>query len=277
MKIPLLFLAGFSRGSSGDCFRARIARGSQCSHSNDAPKRTEDQLEQLLGPIALYPDALIAIILPASTNSPDIVLAARYLSTGSNSTVDSQSWDDSVKALSHYPEVVKWMDENLEWTKQLGEAFLSQPADVMKTVQRLRERARTVGALTDTPQQRVVVSGGEIAIEPAQDDIIYVPRYDPEVVYWGRNYNYSGPFITFGLGLPVGAWLAYDCDWRTRAIWVGRHREGNHWHPSPRTRHDLLVRSKRMPGTLRHRLTIPLRIHVGLPARRSFTLGRGSQ
>src|SRR5436190_17519524 len=88
---------------------------------------TAEQLDQLLGPIALYPDALIALILPAATQSSDVVLAARYLSNGEGAAqIDDQPWDDSVKALAHYPEVVKWMDQNLAWTKQLGDAFVAQ-------------------------------------------------------------------------------------------------------------------------------------------------------
>src|SRR3954468_20689248 len=121
-----------------------------------SPMRSPEELDQLFGPIALYPDALIALILPASTVSSDVVMAARYLrGNGDPARVETESWDDSVKSLSHYPEVVKWMDENLAWTKQAGEAFVAQPADVMNAIQRLRTAARAAGTLVDTPQQRV--------------------------------------------------------------------------------------------------------------------------
>jgi len=107
-----------------------------------ALQRTPEILDSLLGPIALYPDALVALMLPAATSPTDVVLAARYLSAkGDPAAVNSQPWSDSVKALVHYPDVLKWMDENLPWTQSLGQAFLDQPADVMNAVQRLRARA----------------------------------------------------------------------------------------------------------------------------------------
>jgi hypothetical protein len=201
------------------------------------PQLADPQLDQLLGPIALYPDALVALILPAATAPTEIVLAARYLNAnGDPAQIDAQPWSDSVKALARYAEVVKWMDENIAWTKQIGDAFLTQPADLMNSVQRLRARARATGALVSTPQQQVVVDGDTIEIVPGQPDIIYVPRYDPEIVYVvqqpGYYYPY-GPYLTFGGGFPVGLWMNYDFDWRRRTIWVGdRHhdwREHRDW------------------------------------------------
>src|SRR5262249_44325448 len=110
-------------------------------------KRAPQELEQLVGPIALYPDALIAIILPAATVPTDIVLAARSVreNPGDRSQIEHRGWDASVKSLTSYPDVLKWMDENLQWTQQLGEAFLVQPADVMEAIQRLRAKAREAG------------------------------------------------------------------------------------------------------------------------------------
>ena len=102
-------------------------------------KLPPEALNQLLAPIALYPDALVALILPASTVPSDLVLAARYISSnGDPAQIANQPWDDSVKSLARYPDVVKWMDQNLEWTTQVGDAFLNQPADVMNTIQQLR-------------------------------------------------------------------------------------------------------------------------------------------
>ena len=183
---------------------------------------TADQLDDLLGPIALYPDALIALILPAAAMPSDIVLAARYLQGGGDpAKIEDQSWDESVEALSHYPDVIQWMDQNLAWTKQLGEVFATQPVDVMQAIQRLRARARASGALSDTPQQQVVMEGGDISIVPAQPDVIYVPRYDPEVVYYvQRPGYYPGSFLTFGVGFSTGVWLSNDVDWGNRSIWV---------------------------------------------------------
>lgn len=195
------------------------------------PARTPEQLDQLLGPIALYPDALVAVILPASTVPSDIVMASRFLAAGgAPESVDNQPWDDSVKSLAHYPEVVKWMDDNLEWTKELGETFVAQPADVMKAVQRLRAKAQAVGSLKSTPEQQVVMEGQDICIVPAQPDVIYVPRYDPAVVYVQTTY-YTDPFLTFGVGFAVGSWLYYDCDWGHRVIWVGPRSPRGGWRP----------------------------------------------
>lgn len=196
------------------------------------PLFTPEELEQLLGPIALYPDALIALILPAATEPSDLVLAARYLQAqGEAAQIDYQPWDDSVKALARYPTVVTWMDQNLAWTQQLGDAFASQPADVMNAIQRLRTQAQAAGALTDTPQQQIIVDDADIRIVPAQADVIYVPYYDPAVVYVNRRVYYPRPFLTFSVGFPAGYWLAYDCDWGRRTIWVvnrpARHRV---WH-----------------------------------------------
>ena len=187
---------------------------------------TDEQLDQLLGPIALYPDPLVAIILPASTVPSDITLAANYLaSSGVSAEIDSQSWDSSVKALAHYPDVVKWMSTNRDWTQAVGVAFAQQPAEVMKSIQQLRARARAVGTLVNTPQQSIAMAGDNIRIVPAQPNVIYVPQYDPLIVY-ERPVGYVGPFVTFGIGFPVGIWLGYACDWDDFGIWIGPWRPG---------------------------------------------------
>ncbi|MEO6005510.1 MAG: DUF3300 domain-containing protein [Opitutus sp.] len=187
-------------------------------------------IEELVAPIALYPDALIALILPASTASSDIVIAARFLKVGGTANqIDTQPWDDSVKGLAHYPEVVAWMDENLSWTQRLGQAYLDDPQAVMNAVQQARARARTNGVLVDTQQQQVVVEDSYIRIIPAQPDVIYVPRYDPEIIYVEQpTYYSSNPWLTFGIGFGVGSWLAYDLDWHHHSIWVDSHRH-EHW------------------------------------------------
>src|ERR1035437_3625264 len=139
---------------------------------------SEAQLDQLLGPIALYPDPLIAQILPASTLPTQIVLADRYVSGGGDpNQIDQQPWDPSVQALARYPTVLKWMDDNLNWTTDLGQAFLYQQQDVMGSIQRLRTSANNVGNLQSTPQQQVVNDGGYIQIVPADPQVIYVPVY----------------------------------------------------------------------------------------------------
>ncbi len=188
---------------------------------------SQEKLKNLVGPIALYPDALIALILPASTVPSDLVLAERYIaSNGDLTQIANQPWDDSVKSLVRYPDVLKWMDQNLEWTTTLGEVFLDQPADVMNSIQALRAEAIAAGNLTDSPQQHVVREKTCIRIVPAQPDVIYVPEYDPEVVYVQPYSEDVGPLLTFSAGFAVGSWLNYDCDWDRRGIYVGQWRPG---------------------------------------------------
>ncbi|HWZ95830.1 MAG TPA: DUF3300 domain-containing protein [Opitutaceae bacterium] len=198
-----------------------LVTGLQAQAPDSSSDYTLGDLDHLLAPIALYPDALIALILPASTAPSDVTLAARYLEAdGDPAQIDDQPWDDSVKSLAHYPEVVKWMDANLDWTQAVGTAFLEQPADVMKSIQRLRVRAQAAGTLVDTPQQDVVLEDDNICIVPAQPEVIYVPVYDPDVVYVE-----GGPFLVFSTGYRVGPWLGYECDWVGYGVWVGA------WHP----------------------------------------------
>ena len=194
---------------------------------------SSEQVENLVGPIALYPDALVALILPASTRPSDIVLAARFLERGGKpAATATQTWQDSVKSLVHYPEVIALLDENLGWTQELGEAYLDQPEDVMDAIQSLRDRAMKAGLLTDTAQQAIVVEDGEIRIVPAKPTVIYVPRYDPEVLYVTRTRSYHpGPFISFGIGYGIGSWLSYDCNWRHRSVVIVHRSPG--WYHSP--------------------------------------------
>ncbi len=184
-------------------------------------KLTPAQIDDLMGPIALYPDPLIAQILPAATYPTDIVLAARMVARGATrDELDSQEWDPSVKALSHYPSIIKMMDERLDWTQQVGAVFARQPDDVMDSVQRLRAKARALGHLQDSPQQKVIVETAEpqttvVRIVPAQPEVVYVPTYEPQVVYY-QPYTTSyvaSPYIWFGAGFAIGAWLNLDCDW----------------------------------------------------------------
>ena len=196
------------------------------------------QLDQLLGPIALYPDPLIAQILPASTLPTQIVLADRYVGSGGDpNQVDQQPWDASVQALVRYPEVLKWMDDNLGWTTELGQAFLNQPQAVMESIQRLRQSAANFGNLQSTPQQQVVYDSGDIEIVPANPQVIYVPVYQPAQVYYQT--CYGPPFVSFGIGFAVGYWLNCDFDWHNHNIivWNRAHpRPPNWWHEPPHQR-----------------------------------------
>ncbi len=197
---------------------------------SDVPQLPPEELDKLVAPIALYPDSLIALVLPASTTSAEIVLAARFLARGGESlAIDNQAWSESVKSLARFPDLVAWMDENLAWTQQMGEVFEAQPADVMNAIQRLREQARAAGLLTDTPQQKVVMQERVICIVPAEPDIIYVPRYDPEILWMRRPYH--GSFMTFGVGFGIGSWLHFDCDWFGRSIWMHHRSPGWVYRP----------------------------------------------
>jgi len=185
------------------------------------------ELDELLGPVALHPDALVALALPAATAPEDIVLAARYLERGEDTDlIDDQSWDESVKALAHYPELITWLNENLEWTIQIGDAFMAQPADVMQSIQRLRSLALDAGTLTNTAQQYVVEEKEVVRIVPANPTVIYVPYYDPAVVYVRRPYYSSArrSIFTFSIGFRVGSWLTYDCDWVGNRVWYVQNR-----------------------------------------------------
>ena len=135
------------------------------------------------------------------------------------------------------PSVLKWMDDNLNWTTQLGQAFLNQQQDVMDSIQRLRATASNLGNLQSTPQQQVINDGGDIEIVPADPQVIYVPVYQPDQVYYDA--AYGTPFITFGIGWPFGSWLDYDCDWGAGNLIVWGHdhpRPANWWHEPPRQR-----------------------------------------
>jgi uncharacterized membrane protein YgcG len=172
---------------------------------------TPDQLDNLLSPIALYPDPLLAQLFVASTFPDQVLDAAQYVRTNGTSGVDGQNWDVSVRSVAHYPTVIQMMADKIDWTTSLGQAYANQPNDVSATVQRLRHEARKAGNLESTPQQEVIENGDYIAVNPASPQYIYVPTYDPAVVYSGR--PYWGPAISFGLGFPIGAWLNLGFHW----------------------------------------------------------------
>ena len=155
---------------------------------------SEAELDQMLAPIALYPDSLLAQILIAATYPDQVMEADRWLKANPNlkgdalnDDLDKMDWDLSVKALAPFPQVLDMMAKETAWTQRLGEAFLAQQASVMDSIQRLRQKAQAAGTLKTTEQQKVVVKGEAIEIEPVNPQVVYVPRYDPVVVYgsWG--------------------------------------------------------------------------------------------
>lgn len=196
-------------------------------------QQTPEQLQQLVAPIALYPDSLVAQVLAASTFPEQVVEADRWVQANPNVTgdalgqaVDQQSWDPSVKALAAFPSVLGNMDKNLSWTSSLGDAYYNQQQDVMDAVQVMRRRARAAGNLKSTPQQTVDTSGqnDDIAIQAASPSVVYVPAYNPWLVYggpivaWPGWYPYpgiwfGGPYLSFGLGFGIGWYGGYGWGW----------------------------------------------------------------
>jgi Protein of unknown function (DUF3300) len=181
----------------------------QYEYQNFSP----DQLDNLLGPIALYPDPLLAQVLVAATFPDQIDEAARYLRAGADPNgIDYQPWDVSVKSVAHYPTVLYMMDNRLDWTTSIGQAYVNQSTDVQESIQRLRGMAYNAGTLVSGPQIEVVQEGPYWNIWPVNPQFIYVPVYNPAFVYYGRP-GWHGPFITFGVGFPIGCWLNLGFQW----------------------------------------------------------------
>jgi hypothetical protein len=220
-----------------------IARAQVPPPAPETQLRSSAELDQMLGPIALYPDPLIAQILPATTLPSEIVQADRFVNGGGDpNLIDQQPWDPSVKALARYPTVLKWMDDNLAWATALGQAFLAQQQDVMDSIQRLRAQAQALGNLQSTPQENVIADNGAIEIVPANPEMLYVPVYAPDMVYYQR--PFGSPFISFGVGFSVGLWLNHDFDWHNHHLIVWGHaqpRPADWWsrRPSERPRVEL--------------------------------------
>jgi hypothetical protein len=205
-----------------------------------------DELNQLVAPIALYPDALVAQIVAAASYPTEVVEADRWIQQHSGlkgeelaKMADPQSWDPSVKALTQFPSVLATMDENPSWTSALGEAYVNQPQNVLDAVQVMRGRAQQAGNLESTSQESVTTEGQAIVIQPADPEVVYVPEYDPWDVYgdplefypgWvGGPDAYVGPGIAFGLGVGVGFFGGYGWGWHHwGADWHGREFEYNH-------------------------------------------------
>jgi hypothetical protein len=217
------------------CLSVLLSIQTRESNASPAYLYTNQEIDNLLAPIALYPDPLLAQILPASTYPAEITDADAWLNSGGSiSSIDGQNWDESVTAIAYYPDILKMMAENIDWTADLGDAFLNQPEEVTRSIQRLRWQARETGNLESTSQQTVVIVENNIEIIPAQPQYIYVPQYDSSVIYMQRWAPGRSPFISFGLGLAMGGWLTMDFDWgRHSVIYHGWNRPGwvNHAKP----------------------------------------------
>ncbi|MGO9933113.1 MAG: DUF3300 domain-containing protein [Steroidobacteraceae bacterium] len=208
------------------------------------PQQSTQELEQLVAPIALYPDPLVAQILAGAAHPSEIVEADRWLQQHPDlkgealaTTVDAQSWDPSVKALTQFPGLLGMMDMNLSWTSALGDAYVNGPQNVLDAVQVMRQRAQQAGNLKSTQQESVTSDGNSIVIEPADPQVVYVPEYDPWLIYGDPlayypgwigvpGFFYDGPGIWFGLGIGIGLYGGFGWGW---------HSWGTDWH-----RHDLI-------------------------------------
>jgi Protein of unknown function (DUF3300) len=211
--------------------------------TKDKMLSTQQELDQMLAPIALYPDSLLSHILMASTYPLEIVEAARWVKAHPTlqgdqavKATDQYNWEPSVKSLVAFPNVLAMMDEKLEWTERLGDAFLSQESEIMDTVQNLRQRASTNGTLQSTDQARIDQEGQNISITSPDPQVVYVPYYDPTVIYgpwWWPAYPpvfwrpwpgyFMGPGLgigyAWGPGVRVGAGFFFGAfDWPHRQV-----------------------------------------------------------
>ena len=220
----------------------RPAYPSDASPLQSAPP-TPEELQQLVAPIALYPDELVAQILAAATYPEQVVEADRWMDAHRGlqglalaEQVDREAWDPSVKALTAFPSVLGNMDRNLAWTSSLGDTYVNHEPEVMGAIQDMRQRAQAAGNLKTTPQTTVTQEGQTIAIQPANPQVVYVPQYDPWLVYgppivaWPGWYWYpglfvAGPGIVFGLGFDVAffgpfgwGFPHWGCDWHRHTV-----------------------------------------------------------
>jgi hypothetical protein len=218
------------------------SQDAQNGQASTYTQQTPEQLQQLVAPIALYPDSLVAQVLAASTFPEQVVEADRWVQANPDlkgdalgHAVDQQPWDPSIKALTAFPSVLGNMDKNLSWTSSLGDAYYNQQQDVMDAIQVMRQKAKQAGNLKSTEQQTVSADDyGDVQIAPANPDVVYVPAYDPWLVYggpivaWPGWYPYpgiwyEGPYLSFGVGFGIGffggfgwGWGGWGFDWHNR-------------------------------------------------------------
>ncbi len=204
----------------------------------------QEELDQLLAPIALYPDDLLAQILMASTYPLEVVQADRWVKQNKSlkgdaqkAALEKQTWDTSVKSLVPFPDVLAMMSDKLDWTQKLGDAFLEQEKDVMDTVQKLRRKANEAGNLKSSAELAVKKEADIIIIESANPQVIYVPSYNPTVVYGTWAYPAYPPYpvyayppgaamFTFAMGVAVGsAWYHGwgNCNWNGGTVNINKN------------------------------------------------------
>jgi len=223
------------------------------AQQESAPPLKQEELEQVLAPIALHPDELVSQILMAATYPLEVVQADRWVKQNGTlkgdaltAALEKQDWDPSVKSLVAFPQVLTMMSEKLDWTQKLGDAFLADQKKVLDTIQNLRHKAQAAGNLKTTKEQKVIVEEKIIKIEPADPQVVYVPTYNPTVVYgawpypaYPPYYYYppgyvAGSMFWFGasmaMGAAMGAAWGYgwgNCDWNGGNVKIDNSRNNN--------------------------------------------------
>lgn len=227
-------------GAASTSAPTEVTAGQSGAPDEQAPKIPNDQLDSLVAPIALYPDPLLAQVLAASTYPLEIMQLQQWLTKNKGlkdkaleEAVIKQPWDPTVQALAALPDVVKRLSDDIQWTTDLGNAFLAQQSDVMDAVQRMRVKAKDSGNLKSNEQMKVetktIENKSVVVIEQSQPDVVYVPSYNPTVVYGPPVYPYppiaypppgyyaAGMAISFGVGLAMGA--AWGGGWCCNSGW----------------------------------------------------------
>ena len=260
----------------------------------DAPAFKPEELEQIVAPIALYPDALVAQVMMASTYPLEVIQAARFLKANPNlkdaalnDELKKYDWDDSVKSLVSIPQALELMNEKLDWMQKLGDAFLAQRKETMDAIQRLRARAQAQGNLQSNEQQKVIVEpaasvpapappaqAGQpapaplpveqqtiIKIEPANPQVVYVPSYNPTVVYgawpypayppyypYPPSYPWGAAAVSFGVGMAVGAAVWGGCNWGGGDVDVDINKSNNFTSNVNRSERATQIKNERGSG-----------------------------
>lgn len=231
LSLALLFATLPQSLPAQDAPAAEQAPAEQAPAAPTYAQQTPEQLQRLVAPIALYPDSLVAQILAASTFPEEVVEADRWVQDHPDlkgealgKAVDEQPWDPSVKALTAFPSVLGNMDKNLSWTSTLGDAYYNQQQDVMDAIQVMRHKAQAAGALKNPQHEVIKEDGPDIDIEPAEPDVVYVPAYNPWLIYgypivaWPGWYPYpgiwfGGPYFSFGVGFGIGWFGGFGWGW----------------------------------------------------------------
>src|SRR5215475_4290317 len=253
----------------------------------DAPPFKPEELEQIVAPIALYPDAIVAQTMMASTYPLDVIQAARLMKSkpdlkdqALNDELKKYNWDDSVKSLCSFPQVLQLMNEKIDWMQKLGDAFLGQRKDTMDAIQRLRAKAQAQGNLKSNEQQKVIVEDAPAApppqpgqpapaeqtqqtiikIEPANPQVVYVPSYNPTVVYgawppayppyypYPPGYAWGAAAVSFGVGMAVGAAVWGGCNWGGGDVDIDVNKNNNFTNNVNRGDRATQIKNKRGQG-----------------------------